>query len=200
MDRASAYYRTELKTKVPLYPSQLDGNMDEHLLQNLKKKLEGKTIDAGIVIKVNRILHYDYGMVEHVNFTGTTVYHVTHECYVCSPMKGLVMTCIIDNILKGYIIGSNGPMIIPISYNHINERLFKIEGEHIVHIESNKTLDKGDYLKVSVINTRMKLGDKNIKVQCKLLDLASKDDISGFKNDEALITDGDTFDDNDEFI
>src|SRR5581483_1684779 len=104
MANMNLYYRTQLETKVSLLPEQIDGNIDNHILQNLRTKIEGKTIDNGIVLKINRLIDYNYGVIDKANFMGTTVFHVKYECFICSPTKNLEMVCIVDNDkIKGYL-------------------------------------------------------------------------------------------------
>lgn len=199
MAQLNLYYRTQLATKVSLLPEQINGNMDKHLLNNLKVKIEGKSNDNGIVLKVNRLIDYDYGMIDKVNFMGTTVYLVKYECFICSPIKNLEMICVLENIVKGYLIAKNGPVIVAIQFNNIDTQKFEISDNTIVVSKTKKPIAKGDYLKVSVISINNNAGEKNIVTMCKLLNLATKEEIRSFEEDQMMITDGSP-DDNKEFI
>ena len=97
MAQRNLYFRAQLDTKVSLLPKQLDGDIDNHLLKNLKVKMEGKNIDGGLVLKVNKLIGYHDGLIDKVNLMGTTVYHVDYDCYLCSPVKDLEIICVIDN-------------------------------------------------------------------------------------------------------
>ena len=173
MAHLSLYYRTQLETKVSLLPEQIDGSMDNHILENVKGKIEGKSIDNGIVLKINRLINYDYGMIDKANFMGTTVFAVKYECFICSPIKDLEIICILENIVKGYLIGKNGPVIVAIQLNNIDTQKFEISGNNIISIKSKKTIEKGEYLKVSIISINNNLGEKNIVTMCKLMGLAT---------------------------
>ncbi|XWV26226.1 putative DNA-directed RNA polymerase subunit [Tupanvirus soda lake] len=199
MAQISLYYRTQLDTKVSLFPEQIDGNMDDHILENLKAKIEGKSIDNGIVLRINRLISYDYGMIDKANFMGTTVFPVKYECFVCSPTKDLEIVCVLENIVKGFLIAKNGPVIIAIQFNNIDTQKFEISGNNILYTKTKKPVEKGDYLKVSIININNNLGEKNIVTMCKLLNLANKDEIQSYEQDQLLITNG-SEDDNKEFI
>lgn len=199
MAQISLYYQTQLETKVSLLPQQLDANMDVHMLENLKAKIEKKSIDNGIVLKINRLIDYNYGMIDKANFMGTTVYNVKYECFICSPTKNLEMICILDNIVKGYLIGRNGPVIVAVQFNNIDTQRFEISGETILNIKSKILIKKGDYLKVSVISVNNNLGEQNIVTMCKLLNLADKDEIRRFEEDQKLVMD-DSNEDSKEFI
>lgn len=199
MAQVSLYYRTQLETKVSLLPEQIDGDMDSHLLKNLKAKIEGKTNESGIVLKINRLIDYSGGMIDKTNFMGVTVFPVKYECFICSPTKDLEMVCILENIVKGYLIAKNGPVVVAIQYNNIDNKKFEISDKNIILSKTKTPIKKGDYLKVSVISINNNLGEKNIVTMCKLLNLATKDEIKSFEEDQTLATNGSPDEDN-EFI
>lgn len=188
MAQISLYYRTQLDTKVSLFPEQIDGRIDDHILENLKSKIEGKTIDSGIVLKINRLISYELGMIDKANFMGITVFPVKYECFICSPVKDLEIVCILENIVKGYLIARNGPIIAAIQFNNIDTQKFEISGNTIVNIKNKNPIEKGNYLKVSIISTNINLGEKNIVTMCKLINLANKEEIQSFEKDQLLIT------------
>ena len=199
MAQLNLYYRTQLETKISLLPEQINVNMDDHLLENLRGKIEGKTNEHGIILKINRLISYDYGLVDKSNFMGTTVFQVKYECFICSPTKDLEIVCILENIVKGYLICRNGPVICAIQSHNIDTQKFETNGNVVVYIKTKKPIEKGDYLKVSIININNNLGEKNIVTMCKLLNYASKDEIEAFEKDQLLVTSG-TDEDKREFI
>ena len=199
MAQISLYYRTQLDTKVSLFPEQIDGNMDDHILENLKAKIEGKSIDNGIVLKINRLINYDYGMIDKINFMSTAVFFVKYECFICSPTKDLEIVCILENIVKGFLIARNGPVIVAIQFNNIDTRRFEISGNNIIYTKTKKPIEKNDHLKVSVISINNNLGEKDIVTMCKLINLANKDEIQSYEQDQLLVTGGNE-EDNKEFI
>lgn len=197
MAQLNLYFRTELETKVSLLPNQINGNMDSHILDNLKAKIEGKAIDNGIVLKINRIIEYGDGIIDKANFMGTVVFPVKYECFICSPLKNLEITCVVKNIIKGYLICSNGPVIIAIQFNNIDNK-FEIYDNTIINKNGTK-IEKGDFLKISIISINNNLGEKNIIVMGRLIDLATPNEIKIFNEDQMLIVDG-SLNDNKEFI
>lgn len=208
MAQISLYYQTQLDTKVSLLPEHIDGNIDEHLLENLRTDIETKTVEAGIVIKIHKLISYDYGMINKANLMGTTDYKVKYECLLCSPIKDLEMICIVDNIFTGFLIGRNGPIVAAIEFNKIDTNIFKNIGDTVIHIDSKKEIIKGSYLKITVINVNNNIGEKSVIAVCKLLNIASKHDIKKFKTEQKMITDNSIVnedgsnetDDDDEFI
>ncbi|MEM3062070.1 MAG: hypothetical protein QW303_00800 [Nitrososphaerota archaeon] len=199
MAQINLYYQTQLETKVSLLPNQIDQNMDNYLLENLKAKVERKTIDVGIVMRVNKIVDYDYGMIDKSNFMGTVVYNVKYECLICSPTKNIEIICVLDNIIKGYLIGRNGPVIVAIEFNNIDTQKFEVSGNTIIHIKTKRQIKKGDYLKVSIININNNMGEPNIVTICKLINFAENDEIKKFEEDQRMIN-NESSDGTNEFI
>ena len=198
MTQLGLYYRTQLETKVSLRPEQIVGDMDNHLLKNLKAKVEGKTTEYGIVIKVTKLVDYLNGMIDKINFMSTAVFLVKYECLICSPTKDLEIICVLENIVKGYLIAKNGPIVAAIQFNTIDTKKFEISDKNIISIKTKIPIQKGDYLKLSVISITSNLGEKQMVIMCKLLNLASKEEIKIFMEDQTMITNGNP--DDDEFI
>lgn len=199
MAQISLYYRTQLDTKVSLFPEQINSSMDDHILENLRAKIEGKSIDNGIVLRINQLISYDYGMIDKSNFMGTTVFSVKYECFICSPTKNLEIICVMENNIKGFLIAKNGPVVVAIQFNNIDTQKFEISGNNIIYRKTKKPIEKGAYLKVSIININNNLGETNIVTMCKLINLATSDEIESYEQDQLLVTNG-SEDDNKEFI
>lgn len=199
MAQLSLYYRTQLETKVSVFPEQLDGDIDNHILDNLRAKVEGKSGPDGIVLKIIRLIECDNGVIDKANFMGTSVSNVKYECFICSPTKKQEIVCVFENVIKGYIIGRNGPIIVAIEMNLIDSQHFEVRNGKIIYLKTGKELEKGEYLKVSIINIKSNLNEKIITTVCKLLNVANKKEIESFKNDKKMIT-GTDEDDETEFI
>ena len=118
---------------------------------------------------------------------------------VCSPVKNLSIICLVENIVKGYIIAKNGPVIVAIPFNNIDSDKFQLTNGNIVYKNNSNNIQKGDYVKVSIINIKTNLNEKKITTIAKLLDMATNDEIKSYDNDQLLIVNGDV-DDEQEFI
>ena len=205
MANLSLYYKTILETSVSLLPDQINQNIDENLLKNLKTKVEGKSTENGIEIKIVRLIDYNYGIIDKSNFMGTTVFKVKYECFVCAPVADLEIVCLINNIVKGYYVASNGPLVVVIPINNIDFQKFEISNDMIQrkHKEDSEdtkeTIVKGQYVKVSIINIKNNYGDAIIVSMCKLIDIASDAEIEKFKGDQNTLSNK-TEIDSDEFI
>lgn len=204
MAQLRLYYLTELETKITLLPEQLDGNMDDHILKNLKGKVENRVIDAGIVIRVNRLLSYVNGTIDKSNFMGSTVIPVKYECLICSPIKDLETVCVLENNVKGFLIGKNGPLTCTVLYSNIDSQKFRIDKDEknnnkVIEIKTKKELVTGMHLKVTIVSVSKKSNDKTMVAVCILNGVATPEEINLYNEEQMIISDG-TIDDDKEFI
>lgn len=198
MAQLNLYYRVQLETQISLLPEQIDGDLESHLFKNLLRKVEGKTTQYGIVIQVKKIVDFKNGIIDGTNFSGTTVYTVVYDCFICSPVPGLEIICRVQSIINGYIVCANGPVIIAISIDEIDSQFFRAEQDAVFDTNGRQIMPM-DYIRVSVTNTQSNLGQKEITVIGKLLNFANDDEIREFEQDQLLVTGGD-FDDDKQFI
>jgi len=186
MAQSELYFKTLQESKIALNPDQINGNIDSHLFNNLVTKIEGKTNENGIILKIIKIVEYNYGIINKLNFLATVDYNIKYEALLCAPVKDLEIICIIDNIVKGFLIGHNGPIIIAIQFNNMDIQKFEINGNNINYKKTNLPINKGDYIKVSIINVSSNLGEREIVAVCKLLNLASAEEIEKFNSEQSL--------------
>lgn len=186
MTQTPLYFFSQLQEIVPLFPNQLDSDIDEHLLTNLKNKVSGKVIKETFIVRVNRIISYDHGMIDPSNFMGTTVYNIVYEALVCEPKPGTEIVCVLENVFNGFIIGSNGQIVITIETNNI-DNVATFRNEKLFYPQSDKEVPIGTHMRASVINVRSGQYEKQIITICKLLRISNKDDIEQYKNEQNLI-------------
>jgi len=188
MSQKALYYKTQFETKISLLPDQIDDQIDEHILNNLKRKIDGKAVDNGIVIRILRLLAYDYGIIDKASSNGTTIYRVKYECLFCSPTKDTELVGRVENIVKGYAACRNGPIVAVLELTKNNESaVFKVTDNEIKHIASGKVVQKGDYLRLSVMSSADNVENMQIAVMCKLVNMATKTEIAKFIEDEHYI-------------
>jgi DNA-directed RNA polymerase subunit E'/Rpb7 len=181
MTQIGLYYTTELETTVPLYSNQQTRELDQHLLSNLKTKVEGKYEDSGIIIRVDKVLNF-YGGAITTTRLATTNYTVKYQCLICCPTKELEIVCIIDDIIKGFAVGHNGPLSVVVQLIGIDNKKFRISDDSLYHIPTQKKLKSEDYLKVVITSD-----SKDKYIVCNLLDIANDDDIKKFNDEQKLI-------------
>lgn len=81
----------EIIEKVKLLPGQLDGNLNEHILDNLKKIYEGKCIKEGYIIKIIKIIDRSLGEVSLIDFDSNTIYIVKFMANVYYPKENEII-------------------------------------------------------------------------------------------------------------
>jgi DNA-directed RNA polymerase subunit E'/Rpb7 len=176
-----------LESKVSLLPHQLNSEIDDSLLENLKKKVEGKVNKNGIVLRINRIIHYDYGIVDNLTLTGTIHVNVEYECMLCSPTVNSELLCQVENFVKGFILCRNGPIMVAMEIYKIDRSKFNVDSDIITEKNTKKVIEIGSLIKVSIINCNLQLGDSSIYVISKLLNIASKSDEEFYRQEQEQI-------------
>jgi DNA-directed RNA polymerase subunit E'/Rpb7 len=199
MAQQSLYYLTQLQTRVVLLPNQLNANWKDNLLMNLRNEVEKKIVDNGVVIKINKIISHNHGIIDRSGFSGSAIYTVDYSCHICSPADGMELVCILTNSdVDGYLICSNGPLVIMISVNMVESEDFQRKGKYIV-TKDGQDLTLGQHLKVSIISYKMAKGQSHMTAYCKLISLPTSEEIAIYEKDQILVTGG-TIDDAIEYI
>lgn len=180
MAQNSLYINTQLESNISLFPSDMNGNMDDHMLSNLRKRREGLSNEYGIIMKIHRLIDYDHGIIDHANFMGAASYRVKYDCLLCAPVTGMELICQVQDIIVGYIVAYSGPIIVSIPTTMINTQKFVISGANVNVIKTNEPLKPNDYLQVRIINVDNKAGEKTIIVVGKLLSVANQEQIDNY--------------------
>ena len=175
----SPYYHTQLDADVIVFPHQINRNIDESLMINLRNLVENKCVKNGYVMKVYDIVEKGDGKIDDDNLAGYIVYHVKYTCYLCSPVVNLEMVCEITTMSNGFLVGKNGPMTVILSHRDINSQSFVVEhnNQDIKHLTTKTKLQVGDYIKVVVSGRTMVAGENRIGVFASLNGMASSKEI-----------------------
>lgn len=140
-----------------IFPSEVSGDIDKILLDKCRNKLEGKCTKNGYVFKGSiNLLERSIGKINSSHFNGNIYYDVRLEAKICNPLKGDIIYAKIIGKNKMGILATRLPIIIALSQIH------------------NKELDMaklvvGDEIKVSVLDKKFKLNDKEIHVIGKVV-------------------------------
>ena len=195
MIQQSLYYKIQLEEKISILPEQINGNLEQNMLHNLKEKLEGFSTNKGIIMKVLKILSYDYGFIDQDNLTASVLYNVKYEAYICSPTNGLEVICMVQKIINGYIFALNGPLMIVISTLNLDSEQFTNYNGEITINSTKKKIKVDDLIKVHINSININLGEKTIMAMCKLINLASEKEINKYNSDMDFIHNRDINDD-----
>jgi DNA-directed RNA polymerase subunit E'/Rpb7 len=195
LDLTTPYSNQELDEVVSLYPYQMDNDILIHLKNNLKLKVEKKCNKYGYITFVHKITNSGNGQLDANNLSGNAVYNVKYLANICIPINNTQIIIQMDIIDSKIIKGINGPIICIILIKNINLDNFKIKNNgEIEHIESNRVLKKGDYVKVNILANQYNANDTKINVIGWLENLADDTNINDYllpkyDNDEQYLND-----------
>ena len=185
---SSPYINTKLTTSVLLHPYQ----MDNKIYINLKKNLENKIVDRcfsryGYVVKIIEILNYRDGVIEAENTESSALFDLEFSCKICSPLRNTSIICQVDKVNKLLITAINGPILVVITNDRINNKLFfKDKNNNIRYKIENesKVLQPNDFIKVTLQTIQFYDGDEKIKAIGFIESIATDEETKNFYADQ----------------
>ncbi len=153
------YSRAILSRRIQLDIINVGKNAINIIEKMLSSELEGKcTIEGFVRPKSVKILSISSGLVE----SAFVVYDVTIECFVASPVEGMIINCISKNVTKAGIRAETGdnpsPVVIFIAREH------HLTNKHFTKVK------EGDNISVKVIGQRYELNDNYISIIAELVE------------------------------
>lgn len=149
------YSRSLLTRKIVLPINYIGKNLDDVIEEYIHNNFEGKCVVEGYV-KPNsvKIIRYSSGLIERGN---NIVFEVVFECDICFPVEGMLMSCIVKNIVKAGIRAESSnetpsPIIVFVAKDH-----------HFTNQQFNE-IQVNDTITVRVIGQRFELNDKYISI------------------------------------
>ena len=153
MESSNVFSSATLERSIHIPFHYVGNNIKEILEKYLKKKYEGKCNVEGYIKKDTiTIVNYSSGVLngEFIDFV------VTFDCLICTPVEGMTLKCVADNItkagIKASIPGGESPMTIFIVRDH----------HHL--LKEFSAIQVGDIIEIRVIGQRYELNDKDISV------------------------------------
>jgi DNA-directed RNA polymerase subunit E'/Rpb7 len=181
LELTSPYSNQELEEIVSLQPYQMNNNRLLNLKNNLKNKVLNKCNKYGYVTYVHKIISSGDGILDANNLSGNAVYKVKYLANICIPINNTQILIHMDIIDNKIIKGSNGPIYCIILSKNINMDKFKIKNNgEIVHIETDNSLKKGDYVKVNILASQFNANDTKINIIGWLDDLATNITVNNY--------------------
>lgn len=181
LELTSPYSNQELEEIVSLFPYQMNNNRLLNLKNNLKDKVLNKCNKYGYITYVHKIINSGNGVMDANNLSGNAVYKINYLANICIPINNTQILIHMDIIDNKIIKGSNGPIYCIILSKNINMENFKTKNNgEIVHIKSDNTLKKGDYVKVNILANQFNGNDTKINIIGWLDDLATDITINNF--------------------
>jgi len=176
----SPYVNTKMHASVMLHPYQMDNKIYINLKKNLENQVNGKCFSKyGYIVKVIEILNYKDGIVEAENTESSALFDLEFSCRICAPLINTQIICEIDRVNKLLITAKNGPMLVVITNDRLNNAIFFKDNNNNIRYKKDglsKMLESQDFIKVTLQRVQFYDGDEKIKAIGFIDDIASEDD------------------------
>ena len=181
----SPYINTELYSKIPLKPHQMNNDLYINLKMNLKRKVEKKCNRYGYVTKIFKILNHENGIIHTEDFTATAMYNVKYSARICIPLENTKIVCKLTKMNKVLMIANNGPIMCVMKNTDINNSVFETNNKgNISYIKKNKELKIGDYIIINVRGKKFNFGDDRIMLLGFLEDIADNKNVEKYYEED----------------
>ena len=153
MESSNVYSSATLERTINIPFQYLTDNIKSMLETYIKKTYEGKCNVEGYIKKdSSTIVTISSGILN-----GNLIeFATTFDCLLCTPVEGMTLKCLTDNVtkagIKASIPGGESPMTIFIVRDH----------HHM--LKEFASINVGDTIDVRVIGKRYELNDKDISV------------------------------------
>lgn len=184
---SSPYINTKLFTTVSLKADQLNNKLYINLKKNLEDNLLHKCYkDYGYIMDIFKITKYSDGNVEAENYSSSAKYDVEFSCRLCRPLRLKQIICEIDKVNKMLVTAKNGPIIVIITNDRINEKVFFTDNNNNLRYKKeggSKLLQPNDFVRISIESTGSNHNDTKIKAIGYLEDIATDVEITDYYKD-----------------
>ena len=184
----SPYINTQISTSIILRPYQMDNKIYVNLKKNLEKKVLNKCFSKyGYVVKVIEIINYKDGIIEAENIESSALFDLDFSCRICLPLKNTQIICEIDRINKLLITAKNGPILVVITNDRVNNSVFFKDNNNNIRYKQNgqsKMLESQDFIKVTLQTVKFYDGDEKIKAIGFIDDIANEEEKKNYYADQ----------------
>lgn len=136
---------------ITLPPNKLTGDLDETLLDYLKREVGNKCTRYGYIDRDSiTVLKRSIGSVNSTYLNGSLKYDLTYRANVCNPLDGTIITCKAMNTNKMGILAERHPLSIVLARQHSEDE------------DAFNKVQVGDEIRVKVIGKRFELYDEQI--------------------------------------
>jgi DNA-directed RNA polymerase subunit E'/Rpb7 len=183
----SPYINTKLATSISLLPDKFDNKIYLNLKRALEKKVVGKCFhEYGYISDVFEILDFKDGVIEAENLMGSATFDVSFSCRLCRPIRDQQIVCQVNRVNKVLITLENGPIIVIITNDRINDEVFFTDNNNNLRYKTetgSHILKQKEFVKVTVVSTVFNHGDNKIKAIGFLDNVATETEVEKFYQD-----------------
>lgn len=180
----SPYIDTVLYTTVLLPPNMLDNNIYLNLKTNLDNKVLNKCYkNYGFINDIYEILEYNDGVIEAENLSGSVLFDVVFSCRLCMPLIKKKIVCQVERVNKILITAKNGPILVIITNERINDKIFFTDNNNSVRYRKDGTshiLKPKEYVKLEIQSRTFDDGGDKIKTIGFLDDIATEEEVQDY--------------------
>lgn len=180
----SPYINTELYTTVSLFPNQMNNSFYLHLKKNLENAILHKCLkNFGYIMDIYEITRYDNGKIEAENLAAYATFNVAFSCKLCKPLKSKNIICQVEKIRKLLFTAVNGPIIVIITNDRINESAFFLDNSNNIRYKKDgksELLKPNDFVIITIGETLFAHGEQNIKAMGYLHSMATEEESKMF--------------------
>ena len=161
-DNKNIYTKQIINEKITLKYSDVNSNLENNIIEQLKTKIEGKCIIHGYV-KTNSIKLITYSCGEL--FSDSIIFDLVIECLISCPYESMILECkVVSNTkvgLKCNIINKGDDII--------NTYLIYVARDHNYNNTKFSNIAVDDIIYTRVIGHRFELNDTFISVIAELV-------------------------------
>ncbi len=183
----SPYINTRLFTNVVLNPDQMTNDIYVNMKQNLIREIAKKCYkDYGYITDIYQITDYKDGIIEAENFLSSASFDVTFSCRLCMPLIRKQIICQVDRVTKMLITVVNGPIVVIITNERINDKVFFTDNNNVLRYrkdEGSIVLKPKEFVKITVTSRSFDDGDTKIKTIGYLDDMATENEVNEYYKD-----------------
>lgn len=160
--KENIFFNSIIKQRVIVQAKYLNSNINQYLLDYLKHRFEGKCISEGYIQQDSiEIMEKSIGYINGSRFMGDVNYDILFKANICNPLINNIIECEVKFINKLGLLCKNGPITIIVGRQfHYNPNLLD-------------NIQVGEVIKISVIDKKFSLNDRQIEVTAKLLEEGS---------------------------
>lgn len=179
MALVSPYYDTYQYTKIKVEPHYFNSDLESNMLHILRQKESKKCNKNGFIDEIYQISKYNDGVIEAENLSGGAVFDIEYNCRICEPILNSTIICQVKTINPELVICSNGPIIVFAPKERLDKTFWDFN-ESFKNKVSGKDLKENDFVKVEILDRRINQGDYHINTIGRLMDNATKSEISKY--------------------
>lgn len=172
-----------LEKRLLLPMTQINQQLETHILKQLRHKMENRCIEEGYVLASSlKIIQTSVGKITAYGVEMIAVF----SCKICRPVEGMIVECTVSEITKAGVHAdcyteNQHPLTVYILRDHFYDHpYFKENG-----------LQKNDKIRVKIIGVRYELNDPFIHAIAEFMENGKVEDVSESDSEEDDVEDED---------